>query len=112
MNKRVTILFVVSVVLKTVVSTIITAKYSTASAAELHHGIYYKRVGSSYFGRGRRISQLQCAKECMNEDNCKSVHVDGEACVFGVDDVTVFEEGEAVTPDPSQVLRVKGSLVI
>ena len=44
----------------------------------------------------------------MNEDNCKTVHVDGEACVFGVDDVTAFEEGELVTPDPSQVLKVKG----
>ena len=44
----------------------------------------------------------------MNEDNCKSVYLDGEACVFGVDDVTAFEEGELVTPDPRQVLRVKG----
>ena len=34
--------------------------------------------------------------------------MDGEACVFGVDDVTAFEEGELVTPDPNQVLRVKG----
>ena len=48
----------------------------------------------------------------MNEDNCKSVHVDGEACVFGVDDVTAFAEGEMVTPDPSHVLIVKGKMKI
>ena len=37
--------------------------------------------------------------------------MDGEACVFGVDDVTAFEEGEMVTPDPRQVLKVKGKIV-
>ena len=84
------------------------AKFSTKSAAEQQNGLSYKRVGSSYSGRGRSISQLQCAKVCMNEDNCKSVYVDGEACVFGFDDVTAFEEGELVIPDPNQVLRVKG----
>ena len=45
---------------------------------------------------------------CMNEDNCKSVHVDGEACVIGIDDVTAFEEGELVTSDLTQVLKLKG----
>ena len=34
--------------------------------------------------------------------------MDSEACVFGVDDVTAFKEAEVVTPDQSQVLKVKG----
>ena len=49
---------------------------------------------------------------CSNKDYCKSVYEDGEACVFGVDDVTAFEEGEMVTPDPNQVLRVKGEFFL
>ena len=86
-----------------------TAQFSTESVAEQQIGLSYKRVGSSYFGRGRRISQLQCAKVCMNEANCKRVYVDGEACVFGVDDVTAFEEGELVSPDPRKALKVKSN---
>ena len=71
-----------------------------------------ERVGSSYFGCSGRTSQIECAKVCMNEDSCKNVYVDGDACVFGVDDVTAFEEGEMVTPDTSQVLRVKGRIAL
>ena len=47
----------------------------------------------------------------MKEDNCTNVYMDCEHCVFGFDDVTAFEEGEEVTTDPSQVLRVKGSFL-
>ena len=85
-----------------------TAKFSKESVAGQPIGISYKRVGSSFFGRSGRFSHLQCVFKCTTEDNCKSVYIDGQACVFGVDDVTVFEEGEVVAPDPSQVLRVKG----
>ena len=108
MNKSIAIFMLLCVSIKTVFSTITTTKYSTRSLAEQQNGILYKRLGSSFFGRSGRISQLQCAKVCTNEEQCKSVHVDGEACVFGVDDVTAFEEGELVTPDLNQVLRVKG----
>ena len=55
------------------------------------------------------INSVQCAFSCKKNDKCKSVHVDGEACVFGVDDVTAFEEGELVIPASSQVLKVKGN---
>ena len=108
MNISIATFIFLCVSVKTVFSTITITKYSTKSLAEQQNGILYRRLGSSYFGRSGRISQLQCAKVCTNEDNCKSVYVDGEACVFGVDDVFSFEEGELVTPNSNQVLRVKG----
>ena len=98
----------ISILLRAVSANMKSAKFSSESVPENQNGLSYKRLGRSFFGRDRKISQIQCAKVCMNEDNCKTVHVDGEACVFGVDDVTAFEEGELVTPDPSQVLNVKG----
>ena len=69
--------------------------------------ILYKRIEGSYFGQVPP-NLVQCAFACTTKDNCTSVYVDGEACVFGVDDVTAFEEGELVTPDPRQILRIKG----
>ena len=83
----------------------------TKSVVNQQNGISYKRVGSSYFNR-KPINMHLCVFACTSEDNCKSVHFDGEACVFGVDDVTAFEEGEMVTPDPNQVLRVKGEFFL
>ena len=41
-------------------------------------------------------------------DNCKSVYVDGDDCVLGVDDVTAFEKWEVILPDPLQMVKVKG----
>ena len=112
MSKNIAFFLLLFVGLHTVFSTITTTKYSTRSLAEQQNGSSYRRLGSSYFGRSGRISQLQCAKVCTNEEQCKSVYVDGEACVFGVDDVTAFEEGELVTPDSNQVLRVKGEKLL
>ena len=108
MNKIIVAVLMILIVSRTVSGNTKTAQFFTESV-EHQNGISYKRVGSSYFGRSGRSSQLQCAKVCMNEDNCKSVYVDGEACVFGVDDVTAFEEGELVIPASSQVLKVKGN---
>ena len=111
MNKIISVILIISISSKAVAVNMLTAQFSTETA-EQQNGLSYKRVGSSFFGRSGRVSQLQCAKVCVNEDNCKTVYVDGEACVFGVDDVTAFEEGEVVTPDPSQVLRVKGKSLL
>ena len=86
-------------------ATVRTGRFYTKSVAKHGNGNVYKRVGSSC-----KISKLQCAKACANEPNCKSVYVDGKACVFGVDDVTAFVEGEMVTPDPNQKLSVKGNI--
>ena len=109
MNQSTAIFMLLCVSVKTVFSTSTTTKFSVSSLAEQENGISYKRLGSSYFGRRGTVSQILCANVCMNEDSCKSVYVDGETCVFGVDDVTAFEEGELVTPDPRQALRVKGA---
>ena len=108
MNKIFSAVFIISI-LPAVTFTFANAwtKF-TKSVVNQQNGISYKRLGSSYFGRRGTVSQILCAHVCMNEDSCKSVYVDGETCVFGVDDVTAFEEGELVTPDLNQVLRVKG----
>ena len=108
MNKIFVAVLIISITSRAVSANVKVAQFSTESVAEQLNELSFKRVGSSYFGHGRRISKLQCAKVCMNEVNCKSVHVDGEACVFGVDDVSALEEGELITPDPSQVLKLKG----
>ena len=102
-------ILITSISSNVVTTNMLTARFYTETADQ-QNGISFKRVRSSYFGRSGRVSQLQCAKVCVNNINCKSVHVDCEACVFGVDDVTAFEEGELVTPAPSQLLRVKGKI--
>ena len=70
----------------------------------------YKKIGtSSYFGLFGRNSKTQCSEVCLNEDSCKSFHMDGEACVFGVrGDVTVFQEGESANPNGNQRIQAKG----
>ena len=95
MNVLFFVIFLIGITSKVVSENMKSAKFTTKSAEQQNAIIMYmyKRVKSSYFGRRKRISQLQCAKVCMNKDHCKSVYVDGEACVFGVDDVTAFEEG-------------------
>ena len=99
---------IIILIISTAASTITQkAKSYTGLVSNQQTGISYTRVGSSYFGQVPPNS-VQCTFACTSEDNCKSVYMDGEACVFGVDDVTAFEEGEEVTPDSSQVLRVKG----
>ena len=105
-------ILIISITSRAVTANMRVAQFSTESLSGQQNGLLFKRVGSSFFGRGRRISQLQCAKVCMNEVNCKSVYVDGEACVFGVNDVTAFDEGELVTPDPRQVLKMKGKKLL
>ena len=110
MNNTFGFILILLLTLRVVKANIKTTKFYTESVAEQPDTISFKRVGSSYFGRNGRISQLQCARVCTNEEGCKSVYVDGETCVFGVDDVTAFVEGEVVTPDPNQVLRVKGKI--
>ena len=108
MNKSIAMLVIIYVVCKRMgFSTIIKTKFSSESVAEQQNGIIYKRVSSTYFEQGQP-NLVQCAFPCTDHNNCKSVHMNNGACVFGVDDVTVFEEGELVTPDPGQVLRVKG----
>ena len=84
-------------------------KFYKGFAMHPYSGMFYKRMAGWHFGPGP-INSVQCAFNCLNEEDCKSVYVDGEACVFGVDYVTVFEEGERVTPDQSQVVRVKGRI--
>ena len=91
-------------------STTTRVKFLTESVAEQQNGTTYKRVRSSYFDE-IQPNLVQCAFTCTDEGNCKSVYVDGGACVFGVDDVTMFEEGELVTPDPGQLLKIKGKKV-
>ena len=72
--------------------------------------ISYKKIGtSSYFGLIGQSSKMQCSEICLNEDSCKSFHIDGGACVFGVSgNVTAFErEGENATPDTEQRIFAK-----
>ena len=96
--------------LKTVFPSVVKETFTKQSVVEQHNGISYKRVRSSYFGQVP-LNLVHCAFACMGEYSCKSVHIDGEACVFGVDDVTAFEAGELVTPDPRQALRVQGGIL-
>ena len=110
MNIITVMLILVSVILKTVFSTTVATVFSKESVAEQQSEIYYKRVESSYFGKVP-VNLVLCAFTCTNEDNCRSIHIDGEACVFGVYDVIAFAEGEMVTPDSSQVLRIKSKTV-
>ena len=109
MKIRYTVAFSVLILINVSLATILTTVYHSAeSLADYQSVALYKRVISWQLGIKTRISVLLCALICAHHDNCKSVYVDGEACVFGVDDVTAFEEGEVVTPDPSQGLKLKG----
>ena len=83
------------------------AKFYSESVSNQRSEIFYKRMAGWHFGPAP-INSVQCAFACMNEDNCTSVYMDGEACVFGLRNSTAFEEGEVVTPNPNQALRVKG----
>ena len=96
---------------KVLLANIQTAKFVTESVAEQQKIILYKRVGSWYFGQVPP-NLVQCAFACTIKDSCKSVYIDGDACVFGVDDVTTFEEGDLVTPDLNQELKVKGKTLL
>ena len=104
MNQVVAILFI-SILTRTA-SENIKAKFYSESADQ-NDVISYKRVGSSYFG-GVSPNSVQCSFACTSEDSCKSFHMVGDDCVFGVDDVTAFEEGLPFTPAPNQVFRIKG----
>ena len=86
------------------------AKFYKAFVSDQESGIVYKRVAAWYFGLVPPNS-VQCVFACMNEDNCTSVYMNGEACVFGLRNSTAFEEGEVVTPNPNQTLRVKGRAI-
>ena len=109
MNKSAEIsIYLILVVLNTTFSASSWVKFSTESLAEQESGVWCKRVESSYFGH-MPLNSMQCVFACTIEDNCVSFYKHGEACVFGVDDVTAFEGGDAVIPDPSQLLRVKGN---
>ena len=87
------------------------AKFYSESVSNQQSEIFYKRMAGWHFGPAP-INSVQCAFACKKNDNCKSVHVDGEACVFGVHDVTAFEEGELVTPNQSQNIRIKGKFFL
>ena len=109
MDKSILMLVIIHVVCKRIgFSTMIQTKFSPESAAEQQNITTYKRVSSTYDFEQGQPNLVQCAFPCTDHNNCKSVHINNEACVFGVDDVTAFEEGELVTPEPGQVLRVKG----
>ena len=110
MNKIFSVCFIFLFLSEEALANVRTGKFHTKSVAMHGNGNVYKRVGSWYFGCSCKLSKLQCARACANEPNCKSVYVDGKACVFGVDDVTTFVEGEIVTPGPNQKLSVKGNI--
>ena len=99
---------IVSIALATsVLAKMESVKFNSGLASELRSEITFKRVASSNFGR-KTSSSIQCASACATEVSCMSVYKDGDACVFGVHDVNVFEQGEVVTVDASKVLKVKG----
>ena len=87
------------------------AKFYSESVSNQRSEIFYKRMAGWHFGPAP-INSVQCAFACQKNANCKSVYVDGEACVFGVNDVTAFEEGELVTPNQSQNIRIKGKFLL
>ena len=103
---QVIVILIMSIFTTAAASETIKAKFYTKSA-DLDAVISYKRVGSSYFG-GVFPNSVQCSFACTSEDSCKSFHMVGDDCVFGVDDVTAFEEGLPFTPAPNQVFRIKG----
>ena len=72
--------------------------------------ITYKSLStSSYFGLDGPISQIQCMTICVDDDGCRSFHMNGEACVLGVTDDVSHEIRQAptITPDSTQRLQVK-----
>ena len=87
------------------------AKFYSESVSNQRSEIFYKRMAGWHFGPAP-INSVQCAFACKENENCKSVYVDGEACVFGVDDVTAFAEGQLVTPNQSQNIRIKGKALL
>ena len=112
MNKSPEIsIYLILVVLNTTFSASSWVKFSTESVAEQENGVWYKIVESSYFGH-MPPNSMQCVFACTIEDNCVSFYKYGEACVFGLDDVTAFEGEKVVMPDTSQLLRVKGNIIM
>ena len=89
-----------------------TAKFVVETVAERSDIKSYKKVGtSSYFGLFGQNTKAKCTIVCLHEDNCRSVHMEGGACVFGVGgDVTAFEEdGEDVHPNRGQRIHAKST---
>ena len=85
------------------------AKFVSETVAESSGTNTYKKIRrSSYFGLFGENSKSKCTIVCLHQDTCESVHMDGEACVFGVsDDVTAFEEGEETNPYGNQRILSK-----
>ena len=110
MKISVTTILLISLFSKIAVAISEKAKFYKAFLSAQESGIVYKRVAGWYFGPVPP-NAVQCAFPCMIEDNCTSVYMDGEACVFGLRNSTAFEEGEVVTPNPNQTLRVKGRAI-
>ena len=88
------------------------ANFLKEHASDQRSGTVFKRMTALlFFFCQSPPNSVQCAFACMKEDNCTRVYMDCQHCIIGFDDVTAFEEGEEVTPDPSQVLRVKSSFL-
>ena len=86
------------------------AKFVQETVAQQNTITGYKKIGtSSHFGLFGQNSKTQCSEVCLHEDDCRSVHMEGGACVFGVSgDVTAFHgEGVNTTPPQDQIIKTK-----
>ena len=80
--------------------------YASAEYSDLE---FYKIRSSTEFGLSLPNSIFQCSTICMNEDECRSFHLEEGACVFGVDrNRTSFFDGQQIDVAEGQLIRVKG----
>ena len=103
-------ILIILTLLKVAIANIDKATFYTKFKSAQDSGLIYKRMASLYFGPVPP-NLVQCAFICTKEDNCKSVYIDGEACVFGVYDIATFVEGQVVTPDHRQDVKIIGTIL-
>ena len=111
MNKIFSAVLFISILSGSVLANMEKANFFKELASDQSSGMIFKRMTALFFGQAPPNS-VQCAFACMKDDNCTSVYMDGQDCVFGFNNVTAFEEGELVTPDPRQVLKMKGKKLL
>ena len=100
------ICFIRSIAAQTQAATFTSVAYS---GVDYSHLVFYKIRSSSEFGLSLPNSIFQCSTICMNEDECRSFHLEEGACVFRVDrNRTSFFDGQQIDVAEGESIKLKG----
>ena len=102
----ITIIFLFkSITAETRAATFASVAYASAEHSDL---VFYKIRSSLEFGLSLPNSIFQCSTICMNEDECRSFHVEEGACAFGVDRNRIsFFDGQQINVAEGRTIKTK-----